>query len=197
LDLYPPGGGVDLSFIIINHNNLNRNGHHHHHQPGEEAKKETIQYFRSPGLKARRTMKLSHALVSIVLVVGFSSRYSAAAVLACGPAEDLVTHLPGLPSESTLTPWYSGYLHYEVAGQTLHTHYTLIGAELDPTDDKPLIYWSSTFTQICCISRHHAQHTTIVFSCSCSSDHQHSPNTHYVSTRRWWTRGQQLVWTPD
>jgi len=41
-------GDEDLSFIIINHNNLNRNDHHH--QPGEEAKKETIQYSTSDHL---------------------------------------------------------------------------------------------------------------------------------------------------
>jgi len=34
-------------------------------------------------------------------------------------------------------------LDYELAGQTVHTHYTFIAAELDPDDNKPLIYWSS------------------------------------------------------
>ena len=72
------------------------------------------------------------------------SATAASASLSCGPAEDWVASLPGLPTEQTLVPFYSGYLDYEVAGQTVHTHYTLIGAELDPSDSKPLIYWSST-----------------------------------------------------
>jgi hypothetical protein len=44
---------------------------------------------------------------------------------------------------------FSGYLHYELAGQTVHTHYILQTAVSTPEDDdnddeKPLIYWSST-----------------------------------------------------
>lgn len=73
-----------------------------------------------------------------------SATTAAPASLSCGPAEDWVASLPGLPTEQTLVPFYSGYLDYEVAGQTVHTHYTLIGAELDPSGSKPLIYWSST-----------------------------------------------------
>ena len=70
---------------------------------------------------------------------------ASSSMMLCGPAEDWVATLPGLPTEQTLVPYYSGYLDYEVAGQTVHTHYTLIGAELDPDGSKPLIYWSSEF----------------------------------------------------
>lgn len=79
---------------------------------------------------------------------------------------DLVTSMiPGYPADAAplSSCWYSGYLHYEVAGQQVHTHYTLMTAEsvfddnkLDNDDDsdnssssssrntsKPLIYWSS------------------------------------------------------
>lgn len=78
----------------------------------------------------------------------------------CSTETDRVTVVPGYPA---LQPpggcWYSGYLHYEVAGQQIHTHYTLQVAEpwtdSDLDDDavphgrrpsnqsKPLIYWSS------------------------------------------------------
>lgn len=67
---------------------------------------------------------------------------------------DLVRSLPGYPAVQPPSCWYSGYLHYELAGQQVHTHYTLQTAELldDDVNDtssgtssssKPLIYWSS------------------------------------------------------
>lgn len=68
------------------------------------------------------------------------------AIIACGPDADRVVELPGLPESVPNTDWYSGYLVYELAGQQIHTHYTLITAELeDRTNNvtKPLIYWSS------------------------------------------------------
>ena len=61
---------------------------------------------------------------------------------------DRVTHLPGynapLPS-----PWYSGYLTYNLTNQTIHTHYVLVMAErlegetAEDQSKKPLIYWSN------------------------------------------------------
>lgn len=74
----------------------------------------------------------------------------------CCPECDRVQRLPGydapLPS-----PWYSGYLTYELGNHTIHTHYVLVMAESvkddgDDDDDgndeqsskkKPLIYWSN------------------------------------------------------
>ena len=66
----------------------------------------------------------------------------------CCPECDRIHHLPGydapLPS-----PWYSGYLTYDLQGHTIHTHYVLVMAERlqdqDETthDQKPLIYWSN------------------------------------------------------
>ena len=68
--------------------------------------------------------------------------------LNCCPECDRITSLPGynapLPS-----PWYSGYLTYDLEGHTIHTHYVLVMAEqLEGEDDathskKPLIYWSN------------------------------------------------------
>lgn len=55
-----------------------------------------------------------------------------------------MTSFPGwdqpLPSA-----WYSGYLEYELEGQTVHTHYVLVQAEdHEGTEtDLPLIYWSN------------------------------------------------------
>ena len=69
---------------------------------------------------------------------------------------DRMTSIPGwdqpLPSA-----WYSGYLDYELEGQTVHTHYVLIQAEEEGDEeeqknnegenenehDLPLIYWST------------------------------------------------------
>ena len=61
---------------------------------------------------------------------------------------DRVHHLPGydapLPS-----PWYSGYLTYDLDGHTIHTHYVLVMAERlqEESDEthaqKPLLYWSN------------------------------------------------------
>lgn len=55
---------------------------------------------------------------------------------------DWVEKLPGwnqpLPSR-----WYSGFLEYEFHGRQVRTHYTLVEAEDDPHDEKPLIYWSN------------------------------------------------------
>jgi len=45
------------------------------------------------------------------------------------------------------SPWYSGYLTYELEGHTIHTHYVLVMSERMHEDDeatqKPLIYWSN------------------------------------------------------
>jgi len=58
---------------------------------------------------------------------------------------DRMTSFPGwdqpLPSA-----WYSGYLDYELEGQTVHTHYVLVQAEDHEgteADDKPLLYWTN------------------------------------------------------
>uniref|UniRef100_A0A7S3PEG2 Carboxypeptidase n=1 Tax=Amphora coffeiformis TaxID=265554 RepID=A0A7S3PEG2_9STRA len=68
--------------------------------------------------------------------------------LNCCPECDRIQHLPGydapLPS-----PWYSGYLTYELGNHTIHTHYVLVMAERMHGEDeeaaaqKPLIYWSN------------------------------------------------------
>ena len=93
----------------------------------------------------------------------------------CGPLEDRVTHLPGLPEQAPNTRWYSGYLDYELAGQQLvHTHYTFIGAESvtddeeDDTEEKPLIYWSSTYTDATCWNAcmNACMHASLALSCS-------------------------------
>lgn len=59
--------------------------------------------------------------------------------------EDRVKSLPGydapLPS-----PWYSGFLEYELEGQAIKTHYILVEAEdirPERTTPTPLIYWSN------------------------------------------------------
>ena len=48
--------------------------------------------------------------------------------LNCCPECDGIDHLPGydapLPS-----PWYSGYLTYDLGNHTIHTHYVLVMAE--------------------------------------------------------------------
>lgn len=59
--------------------------------------------------------------------------------------EDEVFAIPGYPQGAPPTRWFSGYLDYEVAGQQVHTHYLLQQAELDATNEKPLIYWSSKY----------------------------------------------------
>ena len=104
----------------------------------------------------RTTMKplaFRTGVAALLAGSGTATQGATSASLSCGPAEDWVATLPGLPTEQPLVPIYSGYLHYELSGQTVHTHYTLIGAELDPLDSKPLIYWSSTLSEKSCGSR--------------------------------------------
>ena len=56
---------------------------------------------------------------------------------------DFVPHLPGF-DQPLPSAWFSGYLSYDFAGRTIHTHYVLIQAEDDFGDDnKPLIYWTN------------------------------------------------------
>jgi hypothetical protein len=69
----------------------------------------------------------------------------------CAPHPDLVTFVPGYGIPPSC--WYSGYVHYEIAGQLVHTHYTLLTAEQRPSGggttaasmsrNDNLIYWSS------------------------------------------------------
>jgi hypothetical protein len=60
----------------------------------------------------------------------------------------LVESLPGW-NQPLPTPWYSGYLHYELgSNRTVHTHYTLILAEDDWNHNKPVIYWSSECSSV-------------------------------------------------
>lgn len=107
----------------------------------------------------------------LLLLLSVSAVSSAAA--SCVPHADLVTHIPGTPetnaqSSSSSSCWYSGYIHYELFGRQVHTHYTLITAEAvdDDTDDDdekefasetkkdvPLIYWSSCVQYRCSIYR--------------------------------------------
>jgi carboxypeptidase C (cathepsin A) len=67
--------------------------------------------------------------------------FSLASACNCSHA-DFVPHLPGYNAPLP-TPWYSGYLDYQFQGQTVHTHYTLVTAEDDWNNQKPLIYWSN------------------------------------------------------
>jgi serine carboxypeptidase-like clade 1 len=69
---------------------------------------------------------------------------------------DRMKSIPGWDQPLT-SAWYSGYLDYEIEGQTVHTHYVLIQAEEEgeedenenendqheEKDDLPLIYWSN------------------------------------------------------
>jgi carboxypeptidase C (cathepsin A) len=59
---------------------------------------------------------------------------------------DKMHSLPGL-NMPLPSPWYSGYLHYELEGQQVHTHYVLVDAEDDDEGEgegtKPLIYWTN------------------------------------------------------
>lgn len=55
---------------------------------------------------------------------------------------DLMRSLPGW-NQPLPSPWYSGYLHYELEGRQVHTHYVLIEAEDNQDNSKPLIYWSN------------------------------------------------------
>jgi hypothetical protein len=99
---------------------------------------------------------------------------------------DRVTALPGYPYEQPPSCWYSGYLHYEVAGQQVHTHYTLLTAEFDWNQTKPLIYWSSyVHVQFCvCVVvtiATHSQATPVYLFLVCA-------------THRWWSGCEQPVW---
>jgi hypothetical protein len=73
----------------------------------------------------------------------------------CVSHPDLVTFVPGYGVPPSC--WYSGYVHYEIAGQQVHTHYTLLTAErlgqglgdgggggaFSESRNDNLIYWSS------------------------------------------------------
>jgi hypothetical protein len=58
-----------------------------------------------------------------------------------GDHPDRIFKFPGW-NQPLPSPWYSGYLDYELEGQHVHTHYTLVVAEESP-EDLPLIYWSN------------------------------------------------------
>jgi serine carboxypeptidase-like clade 1 len=76
--------------------------------------------------------------VSLVLLLGVQ-----AGIHACDPSHaDKIHSLPGLNAPLP-SPWYSGYLDYELDGQQVHTHYVLIEAEDNDNNEKPLIYWSN------------------------------------------------------
>ena len=58
-----------------------------------------------------------------------------------------MTSLPGW-NQPLPSPWFSGYLDYELDGRQVHTHYILVLAETieeseQDHDEKPLIYWSN------------------------------------------------------
>lgn len=59
---------------------------------------------------------------------------------------DRVHHLPGFDAPLP-SPWYSGYLTYDLDGHTIHTHYVLVMAERLESESvhtkKPLIYWTN------------------------------------------------------
>jgi len=60
--------------------------------------------------------------------------------------KDLVIDFPGWTERQPLpSPWFSGYLKYELEGRTVHTHYVLVLAEKHHAMKKqpPLIYWSN------------------------------------------------------
>lgn len=54
---------------------------------------------------------------------------------------DRLNSLPGYP-HPLLSPWYSGYLDYELNGVDIHTHFVYIEAE-ENENNAPLIYWSN------------------------------------------------------
>jgi serine carboxypeptidase-like clade I len=58
------------------------------------------------------------------------------------PHPDKIHSLPGW-NQPLPSPWYSGYLNYELEGRQIHTHYVLVRAEDDEDSSKPLIYWSN------------------------------------------------------
>jgi hypothetical protein len=100
----------------------------------------------------------------------------------CPDHPDRVAVVPGYPQGAPPGCWYSGYLHYELQGEQVHTHYTFMTAEdtngddhgavdaqkgtgssgsginsttfgYGTADDKPLIYWSSyVLLGACCAS---------------------------------------------
>jgi serine carboxypeptidase-like clade I len=60
-----------------------------------------------------------------------------------GEHPDRVYIIPGYP-HSLPSPWFSGYLDYEIESTKIHTHYVYIEAEeTDDPDSTPLVYWSN------------------------------------------------------
>lgn len=66
--------------------------------------------------------------------------------------EDRMESLPGYPHPLP-SPWYSGFLDYELNGVNVHTHYVYVEAEQDE-NETPLIYWSNggPVSVVCCFS---------------------------------------------
>ena len=54
---------------------------------------------------------------------------------------DRMMYLPGYP-HMLPSPWYSGFLDYQLNGVNVHTHYVYVEAE-ENENDAPLIYWSN------------------------------------------------------
>lgn len=55
--------------------------------------------------------------------------------------DDRMTLLPGYPHPLP-SPWYSGFLHYELNGVQIHSHYVYVEAD-ENASEAPLIYWSN------------------------------------------------------
>jgi len=72
------------------------------------------------------------AAAALLAVQGFAQRHD---------HEDRMMWLPGYPHPLP-SPWYSGFLDYELNGVNVHTHYVFVEAEVDE-HDAPLIYFSN------------------------------------------------------
>jgi carboxypeptidase C (cathepsin A) len=79
---------------------------------------------------------------SSTFVAFFVSKLAFALACLGSSNPDFVSRLPGF-NQPLPSPWYSGFVEYELEGRTVHTHYVLVEAEEDFHKNKPLIYWSN------------------------------------------------------
>jgi len=87
---------------------------------------------------------ITHALLQ-VLLLQLSLLFKVNDACLNNDHPDRVRSLPGLDMPLP-SRWFSGYLHYELLGRNINTHYVLVEAEEVANEsnvDKPLIYWTN------------------------------------------------------
>lgn len=89
---------------------------------------------------------LIFCFLTVAVVVAANAKDATTQTLpSLGDHPDRMTTIPGW-NQPLPSPWYSGYLKYELEGRQVHTHYVMVQAEDNGDsgeEELPLIYWSN------------------------------------------------------